>query len=82
MRKPPTRAKRSRKPAARREIDLNPVERSLVEQSSQSAIEAELAGIALDTILKGPPALNARSEPVMAMLDGASPTTRNACRNY
>lgn len=57
--------------AAGRDIDLNPIERSLVEQSSQGAIQAELA--AFDTMVKGPPMLNANSEPVIAMLDGASP---------
>jgi polyphosphate kinase 2 len=59
------------KSAARSGVRLNPIERSLVEQSSESAVETELA--AFGTILNGPPALNARSEPVVAMLDGAAP---------
>ncbi len=71
MMKPAGRRKRSDKSKARSDVSLNPIERSLVEQSSQGAIETELA--AFETILKGPPMLNASSEPVMAMLDGASP---------
>ncbi len=63
--------KRTGKPAVRSEVSLNPIERSLVEQSSEGALETELA--AFDTILQGPPALNAASEPVIAMLDGAAP---------
>ena len=51
--------------------DLDPVERSIVEQSAQGAIQSELA--AFDTILQGPPRLTASSEPVVAMLDGAAP---------
>lgn len=62
---------RTGKSAVRSEISLNPIERSLVEQSSEGAIETELA--AFDTVLNGPPVLNASSEPVIAMLDGASP---------
>lgn len=65
------RKRRTGKSVARRDIGLNPVERSLVEQSSQGAIQAELA--AFDTMIKGPPTLNANSEPVIAMLDGAAP---------
>jgi polyphosphate kinase 2 len=59
------------KSAARKRVNLNPIERSLVEQSVQGALETELA--AFDTILKGPPVLQAGSAPVKAMLDGASP---------
>jgi len=62
---------RTGKSTVRSEISLNPIERSLVEQSSEGAIETELA--AFDTVLNGPPLLNASSEPVIAMLDGASP---------
>jgi polyphosphate kinase 2 len=65
------RQKRSGNSEARCDVSLNPIEQSLVEQSSQGAIETELA--AFDTILKGPPVLNASSEPVIAMLGGASP---------
>ena len=50
---------------------LSPVNRSLIEQSTESALETEL--VALDTILKGPPALAPSSEPVRAMLAGAAP---------
>ncbi len=62
---------RSRKSAVRSGVRLNPIERSLVEQSSEGAVETEIA--AFNTILQGPPALNASSEPVIAMLDGAAP---------
>ena len=47
------------KSAARKRVNLNPIERSLVEQSVQGALETELA--AFDTILKGPPVLQAGS---------------------
>ena len=50
---------------------LNAVERSLIEQSTEAALETELA--ALGAIVKGPPVLKASSEPVKAMLGGASP---------
>ena len=64
---------RSGKPksTSRSTVSLTPIERSLVEQSSEGAIETELA--AFETILNGPPALDASSEPVIAMLDGAAP---------
>lgn len=65
---------RKRSPGSRTKrkgVELSPIERSLVEQSSESATQTELA--AFSTILNGPPMLNARSEPVVAMLDGASP---------
>ena len=71
MTKSTRRKKQSGKLVTGDAVDLNPVERSLVEQSTQGAIETEVA--AFDTILKGPPMLNASSEPVIAMLDGASP---------
>ena len=79
MAKPILRKRRPGKPNARRDIDLTPVERSLVEQSSQGAIEAELA--AFNTVLNGPPVLDARSEPVIAMLDGASPDDARRLRD-
>jgi hypothetical protein len=71
MAKSTIRKRRLGKLKARGDVDLNPIERSLVEQSSQGAVETELA--AFEAILKGPPILNASSEPVIAMLDGASP---------
>ena len=71
MMKSTRRTRRSGKSEAQGDVSLNPIERSLVEQSSQGAIETELA--AFDTILKGPPMLKANSAPVIAMLDGASP---------
>jgi polyphosphate kinase len=71
MTKSTRRKKQSGKLVTEDEVDLNPIERSLVEQSTQGAIETEVA--AFDTVLKGPPILNASSEPVIAILDGASP---------
>ena len=71
MMKSARRRRRSGKSEAQADVKLNPIERSVVEQASQGAIETELA--AFDTILKGPPMLKASSEPVIAMLDGASP---------
>jgi polyphosphate kinase len=65
------RKRRSVKSKAEGGVSLTPIERSLVEQSSEGAIETELA--AFDSVLKGPPVLKASSEPVIAMLDGASP---------
>ncbi len=53
------------------EESLSPVERSLIEQSTEAALDTELA--ALDAIVKGPPLLEPTSEPVKAMLGGASP---------
>ena len=71
MVKSTARKRRSRKPKGRNSVALNPIERSLVEQSTKGAIVTELA--AFDTIVSGPPVLDARSEPVIAMLDGAAP---------
>jgi polyphosphate kinase 2 len=65
------RKRQSSKPTAPPDISLDPVERSIVEQSAQGAIQSELA--AFDTVLQGPPRLTASSEPVVAMLDGAAP---------
>ena len=71
MLKSTRRKPRSGQLPAREGVELNPVERALVEQSSQGAIETELA--AFETMIAGPPRLDARSAPVQAMLDGASP---------
>jgi polyphosphate kinase 2 len=64
--------RRVKSAAARaRAINLTPVERSLVEQKSEGALETEM--VALDSALKGPPALPPESEPIQAMLNGAAP---------
>jgi len=66
----PTR--RVKSAAARaRAITLTPVERSLVEASTEGALDMEMA--ALDGALKGPPVLAPESEPIQAMLKGAAP---------
>jgi len=52
-------------------LELTPVERSLAAQSSSAALQTEMA--ALDSVLKGPPALSPDSEPVQAILTGAAP---------
>ncbi|MHB0766928.1 polyphosphate kinase 2 [Bradyrhizobium sp. 5.13L] len=57
--------------ARARAIQLTPVERSLAEQSRTGALQSEMA--ALDSVLKGTPALAPDSEPVQAMLTGAAP---------
>lgn len=56
---------------ARESVSLNPIEQSLVDQATEGALEAEVA--AFDAVLKGPPAVKATSETVIAMLEGASP---------
>lgn len=73
VRKAPAKpVKRTGGSAARaRAVTLNPIERSLVEQSTLGAIETEMA--ALDKVLTGPPALAPDSEPVRAILSGAAP---------
>jgi polyphosphate kinase 2 len=57
--------------ARTRAIELTAVERSFAEQSSSAALQTEMA--ALDSVLKGPPALSPDSEPVQAILTGAAP---------
>jgi len=52
-------------------VKLTPIERSIAEQSSTGALQAEIA--ALDSVLKGPPGLAPDSEPVQAILTGAAP---------
>ena len=71
MAKSARRKRQSGKSRTRGGVSLSPIEQSLVEESSQGAIETELA--AFDSVLKGPPRLKASSAPVIAMLDGASP---------
>jgi polyphosphate kinase 2 (PPK2 family) len=50
---------------------LDPIAQSLVDESMQAARITELS--AFESVLHGPPALNADSAPIKAMLDGAAP---------
>ena len=50
---------------------LDPIGQSLVDESMQAAQITELS--AFESVLNGPPALNADSAPIKAMLDGAAP---------
>ncbi len=58
---------------ARKQSDakLDPIAQSLVDESMQAAQITELS--AFQSVLNGPPALDADSPPVKAMLDGAAP---------
>ncbi|CAL79581.1 conserved hypothetical protein with a putative polyphosphate kinase domain [Bradyrhizobium sp. ORS 278] len=50
---------------------LDPIAQSLIDESMQAAQITELS--AFETVLNGPPRLDANSAPVKAMLDGAAP---------
>jgi len=60
-------------PVARRQsvAGLDPIAQSLVDESMQAA---QITGLqAFESVLNGPPALDANSAPIKAMLDGAAP---------
>ncbi|MGJ5219195.1 polyphosphate kinase 2, partial [Bradyrhizobium oligotrophicum] len=69
----PTKRASARANVARRQSapKLDPIAQSLVDESMQAA---QITGLsAFESVLNGPPALDADSAPVKAMLDGAAP---------